>query len=48
MVNNFDNDHNVLDNEGTRILVQTNLNAPNNKVIEFENYRNRVLKTGRM
>jgi prolyl oligopeptidase len=36
VVNNFDNNHNVLDNEGTRILVETNLNAPNNKVVEFD------------
>jgi prolyl oligopeptidase len=36
VVNNFDNNHNVLDNEGTRILLETNLNAPNNKVVEFD------------
>ena len=36
IVNNFDNDHNVIDNEGTRFLVQTNLNAPNNRVVEFD------------
>lgn len=36
IVNNFDNEHNVIDNEGTRFLVQTNLNAPNNRVVEFD------------
>lgn len=36
IVNNFDNSHNVIDNEGTRFLVQTNLNAPNNRVVEFD------------
>jgi prolyl oligopeptidase len=36
IINNFDNEHNVIDNEGTRFLVQTNLNAPNNRVVEFD------------
>ncbi len=36
IVNNFDNEHNVITNEGTRMLLQTNLNAPNNRVIEFD------------
>jgi prolyl oligopeptidase len=36
IVNNFDNEHNVIANEGTRMLLQTNLGAPNNRVIEFD------------
>lgn len=36
VINNFDNEYNVLANEGARLLVQTNLNAPNNRVIEFD------------
>jgi prolyl oligopeptidase len=32
-VNNFDNDHYVVANEGTRLLIHTNLNAPNNRVV---------------
>jgi len=36
IVNNFDNNHSVLDNEESRIIVETNLNAPNNKVVEFD------------
>ncbi len=36
VVNNFDNEHNVIGNEGSRILIQTNLNAPNNRVVEFD------------
>lgn len=36
VINNFDNEYNVMANEGSRLLVQTNLNAPNNRVIEFD------------
>ena len=36
VVNNFDNNHQVIGNEGTRILVQTNWNAPNNRVVAFD------------
>lgn len=36
VINNFDNEYNVLANEGSRLLVQTNLNAPNNRVVEFD------------
>lgn len=36
VVSNFDNEHNVLANEGNRMLIQTNLNAPNNRVVEFD------------
>jgi len=33
-VNNFDNDHNIIGNEGDRLIIQTNLKAPNSKVVE--------------
>lgn len=36
VVGNFDNTHHVIGNSGTRILVQTNLQAPNNRVVEFD------------
>jgi len=34
IVTGFDNEHSVIDNEGERILIYTNLNAPNNRVVE--------------
>ncbi len=33
-VNNFDNNHNVIGNEGVRLIIETNLKAPNSKVVE--------------
>ncbi|MFN8887767.1 MAG: prolyl oligopeptidase family serine peptidase, partial [Cyclobacteriaceae bacterium] len=36
IVGNFDNDHNVIDNDGSRLIIQTNLNAPNNKIVEVD------------
>lgn len=36
MVNNFNNENNVIGNEGSRLLIQTNLNAPNNRVVEVD------------
>lgn len=39
VVNNFDNDHYVLANVGTRLLIHTNLNAPNNRVVDVD-FRN--------
>ncbi len=33
IVDNFDNDHYVLDNIGTRLYIVTNLNAPNQKIV---------------
>jgi prolyl oligopeptidase len=36
VVSNFDNNHNVIGNAGSRILVETNLKAPNNRVVEFD------------
>lgn len=36
IVNNFDNDHFVVANEGTRLLIHTNLDAPNNRIVEVD------------
>jgi prolyl oligopeptidase len=36
VVGNFDNDHYLLDNEGTRLFIVTNLNAPNKRVITVD------------
>lgn len=33
VVNNFNNDHHVLTNDGDRLIIHTNLNAPNGKLI---------------
>ncbi len=52
VVNNFDKDHYVLANEGTRLLIHTNLNAPNNRLVEVdfskptpENWKDLILET---
>ena len=36
IVGNFDNDHNIVDNDGSRLIIQTNLNAPNSKIVEVD------------
>lgn len=36
IVGNFDNTHNVIDNDGSRLIIQTDLNAPNNKIVEVD------------
>ncbi len=36
VVDNFDKDHYVVDNEGSRLIIQTNLNAPNNRLVEVD------------
>ncbi len=36
VVGNFDNDHAVLDNDGSKLFIVTNLNAPNKKVITVD------------
>jgi prolyl oligopeptidase len=33
LVNNFDNNHGIIANEGTKLIIETNLNAPNSKVV---------------
>ncbi len=34
IVDNFDNSHGVITNDGSRLLIQTNLDAPNNRVVQ--------------
>jgi len=36
IITGFDNEHFVVDNEDTRLLIHTNLNAPNNRIIEVD------------
>jgi prolyl oligopeptidase len=36
VVNNFDNDHIVLDNEGSKLFILTNLNAPNKRIVTVD------------
>ncbi len=36
VVDNFDNDHYVLANEGTRLIIHTNYKAPNNRIVEVD------------
>ena len=36
IVAGFDNDHYIVDNEGERFLLHTNLNAPNNRLVELD------------
>jgi prolyl oligopeptidase len=36
IVANFENDHSVIANDGSRLFIETNLNAPNNKVVAVD------------
>jgi prolyl oligopeptidase len=36
IVDNFDGDHYVIDNQGSKLFIFTNLNAPNNKVVTVD------------
>ncbi len=36
IITGFDYEHYIADNEGTRLIIHTNLNAPNNRVIEVD------------
>jgi prolyl oligopeptidase len=36
VVTGFANDHSVVDNEGARLLIQTNLHAPNERIVEAD------------
>jgi prolyl oligopeptidase len=36
IVNNFENDHLIIDNEGTKLFIVTNLNAPNKRIITVD------------
>jgi prolyl oligopeptidase len=53
LVENFDNDHTVIDNEGTKLFIMTNLNAPNTRIVEvdaanpgIENWKDIIPETG--
>jgi len=36
VVTNFENNHSVIDNDGSRLIIQTNLNAPNGRIVEVD------------
>ncbi len=36
LVGNFDNNHNVIDNDGSRLIIQTNFNAPNDRIVSVD------------
>jgi len=36
LADNFDNNHSVVDNDGSRLIIRTNLKAPNNRVVEVD------------
>lgn len=36
IVGNFENSHNLIDNDGTTLFIQTNLNAPNDRIIKTD------------
>ena len=36
IVGNFDNNHNIVDNNGTTLIIQTNLNAPNDRIVSVD------------
>ncbi|MGB2869034.1 MAG: prolyl oligopeptidase family serine peptidase [Bacteroidota bacterium] len=36
VVSNFEHNNDVVDNDGSRLIIQTNLNAPNNRVVEVD------------
>ncbi|MGE5419771.1 MAG: prolyl oligopeptidase family serine peptidase [Chloroflexota bacterium] len=36
VVGNFDNEHNIIDNDGSKLFIATNLNAPNMKVVTVD------------
>ncbi len=52
VVDNFDSESWVIDNEGSKLIIQTNLNAPNNRVVTVdasnptpENWKNLIPET---
>lgn len=36
VVNNFDNDHGIIDNDGSKLFIVTNLNAPNTRIVSVD------------
>lgn len=52
IITGFDSDHYIVDNEGTRLIIHTNLDAPNNRVVEvdaknpgYENWKDLIPET---
>ena len=52
VIDDFDHDHNVIDNDGSSIILQTNLKAPNGRIVSFdistpnpENWKDLVAET---
>lgn len=52
IITGFDSDHYIVDNEGTRLIIHTNLDAPNNRVVEvdaknpgYENWKDLISET---
>lgn len=52
IVNNFDNTHRLIDNDGSRLIIETNLDAPNGKIVQvdasnpsMENWRDMIPET---
>lgn len=52
LINNFDNNHNIIDNSGTTFFMETNYKAPNNRVVSFnindkdpKNWKNFIAET---
>lgn len=52
LINNFDNNHNIIDNIGTTFFMETNYKAPNNRVVSFnindkdpKNWKNFIAET---
>nr|WP_238387632.1 prolyl oligopeptidase family serine peptidase [Pararcticibacter amylolyticus] len=36
IIDNFNNEHNIIDNEGSKLFIFTNLNAPNNRIVTVD------------
>lgn len=52
IITGFDSDHYIVDNEGARLIIHTNLDAPNNRVVEadaknpgYENWKDLIPET---
>lgn len=52
IITGFDSDHYIVDNKGTRLIIHTNLDAPNNRVVEvdaknpgYENWKDLIPET---
>jgi len=36
IINDFEHKHNIIDNDGTALIIQTNLDAPNNRIVRVD------------